>query len=170
MRGTYTVILACRRSMRVRFGKLGSARMKVGNYLYTGSALGRGAMSLEGRLMRHGRSWKRKKWHVDYLTSLPEFGFKGAVYLISNKRLECRINASIRENLSVQSILPHLGASDCKCDGHLIRVASHLGETKLRHKLERVYSGFGHPQLCSWNLDCLTFFPSLQEGVPKNSD
>ncbi len=143
MRGTYTLILACGRPMRVRFGRLGSARLKVGYYLYTGSALGRGAVSLEGRLMRHKRSCKRKKWHVDYLTSRQKFRFKGAVCLISNKRLECGINAAIRAKFHVHSILPHLGASDCSCDGHLLRVVSHLGEAKLLQKLERVYAGFG---------------------------
>ncbi len=120
--------------------------------------------------MRHKHSRKRKRWHVDHLTSRPEFRFKGAVCLISNKRVECGINAAIREKFHVHSILPHLGASDCNCDGHLLRVVSHLGEAELLQKLERVYAGFGHPQLCSWNLDRLTFFPSLQECVPKNSD
>lgn len=133
--------------MRVRFGKLGYAKIEVGYYLYTGSALGRGAVSLEGRLTRHESSSKKMRWHVDYLTSRPGCGFKGAVYLISNRRLECRINRSIRDNLKVESSLPHIGASDCRCNGHLLRVTSRLGKAKLLDRLECVYSRFGIPHL-----------------------
>ncbi len=134
--------------MTVRFGKLGSVRLEAGYYVYTGSALGKGAVSLEGRLTRHKRSWKRKRWHVDYLTARPEFRFSGAIYLISNKRFECKINASIQHNLDAQTILQHLGASDCKCNAHLLRLVSYAGEAELRYKLEKVYSTFGNPQSC----------------------
>lgn len=148
MKGTYTAILKCRKPARIKFGKLGSVGLEAGYYLYTGSALGKGAVSLEGRLTRHKRSWKRKRWHVDHLTSCPEFRFSGAIYLVSNKRLECRINASIQHNLDAQPVLQHLGASDCKCNAHVLRLVSHVSEAKLRGRLEKVYLTFGNPQSC----------------------
>jgi Uri superfamily endonuclease len=146
MRGTYTILLACEKPMRVKFGRLGCAKVKVGYYLYTGSALGQGAVSLEGRLTRHKRSFKKKKWHVDYLTSRRGCRFKGMVYLVSNRRLECRVNRSILDNLNTQSSLPHIGASDCKCDAHLVRVAENLSMGELLNRVEQVYMRFGVPR------------------------
>lgn len=143
MRGTYTIVLSCERPIQVRFGKLSCVEVKVGYYLYTGSALGDGALSLEGRLTRHRRSLKKKRWHVDYLTTRRAVRFKGAVYLVSNKRLECKINSAIRENVNTRMLLPHLGASDCKCEAHLLSVAETTSKAKLLNQLERVYSGFG---------------------------
>lgn len=147
MRGTYTIVLAWERPMRVRFGRLGRAMVNVGYYLYTGSALGQGSVSLEGRLARHKRVAKKKKWHVDYLTSRRGCRFMGAVYLISNRRRECRVNRAIVANLNTHVILPRLGASDCGCDAHLITVAEELSSDKLLNRLERVYSEFGVPHL-----------------------
>ena len=143
MRGTYTIVLACERPMRVRFGKLGRVKVKIGYYLYTGSALGLGAVSLEGRLTRHNRSFKKKRWHIDYLTARRGCKFKGAVYLVSNKRFECKINRAIRKNMNTQAILQHLGASDCKCEAHLVRVIETLSKIKLLNRLKQTYSRFG---------------------------
>jgi Uri superfamily endonuclease len=145
MRGTYTVVLACERPMRVKFGKLGRANVNVGCYLYTGSALGKGAVSLEGRLARHSRPVKKKRWHVDYLSSRRSCRFKGAIYLISNRRLECRVNRAIADSLNTQPSLPRLGASDCKCDAHLVGVAGDLSIGRLLNRLEQIYSKFGPP-------------------------
>ncbi len=146
MKGTYTIVLQCRRPMRVRFGKLGFEKVEVGYYLYTGSALGRGSVSLEGRLTRHMRSSKKLWWHVDYLTARPGCDFRGALYLISKRHLECKINRSIQENLNLESGLLPIGASDCGCDGHLLRVTEHSSEAELLIQLESIYSSFGVPQ------------------------
>jgi Uri superfamily endonuclease len=146
MKGTYSIVLQCRRPMRVRFGKLGFAKVEVGYYLYTGSALGRGSVSLEGRLARHMRPSKKMRWHVDYLTSRPGCYFRGAVYLISKRHLECKINRSIQQNLNLEPSLLHIGASDCGCDGHLLRVTEHSSEAELINQLECIYSSFGVPK------------------------
>ena len=143
MRGTYTIVLGCKRPIQVRFGKLGYVEVKVGHYLYTGSALGDGALSLKGRLTRHSRSLKKKRWHVDYLTTRRAVRFKGAVYLVSNNRVECKINRAIRENMKTPTLLTHLGASDCKCEAHLVRVAETMSKLNLLNRLERIYSRFG---------------------------
>ena len=149
MRGTYTIVLACERPMRVRFGKLGRVKVKIGYYLYTGSALGLGAVSLEGRLERHNRSFKRKRWHVDYLTTRQGCKLRGAVYLVSNERFECKINRAISKNVNTQAILQHLGASDCKCEAHLVRITEPLSKTKLLNRLKQTYSRFGAARLYS---------------------
>lgn len=145
MRGTYTVILECKEAVRIRFGRLGSANLQTGYYLYTGSALGRGAVSLEGRLARHKRHSKRIKWHIDYLTSHSKCQFKRAVCLISTSRLECKINNSLSTRLEVRPILAHLGATDCGCKTHLVKVTQRLGLANLLAQLGIVYSAFGNP-------------------------
>ncbi len=145
MRGTYTILLALRRTLRLSFGKLGCARLGRGYYLYTGSALGRGAVSLEGRLSRHNRRVKKAWWHIDYLTSRPECVLTAAVYLTSGTRLECKINRSVCIELNVELILSGLGSSDCKCSSHLVKADSELNEADLLSQLEHVYSRFGVP-------------------------
>ena len=147
MRGTYTVILKCKEPIRIRFGRLGRANLPTGYYLYTGSALGRGAVSLEGRLARHKRRSKRMKWHIDYLTSNSKCQFKRAICLVSSDRLECKINDSLSTKLKVQPILAHLGATDCGCRTHLVRVSQRSGLANLLAQLWTVYSLFGNPHL-----------------------
>jgi len=143
MRGTYTIVLACKGTIRVRFGKLGEARLAKGYYLYTGSALGRGAVSLEGRLARHRRRSKKIRWHVDYLTTRRKCTPTAAVYVISRRRLECIINRLICDKLQAEPILPRLGASDCTCNGHLVRAGTKVSQPDLLNQLKRVYSRFG---------------------------
>jgi Uri superfamily endonuclease len=145
MRGTYTVILECKGPVRIRFGRLGHANLLAGYYLYTGSALGRGAVSLEGRLARHKRRSKRLKWHVDYLTSHSKCRFKRAVCLVSSSRLECKINNSLSTKLKVQPILARLGSTDCGCNAHLVRVTRRFSLTNLLTQLGIIYSEFGNP-------------------------
>jgi Uri superfamily endonuclease len=147
MRGTYTIILACERPMRVRFGKLGRVKVETGRYLYTGSALGLGAVSLEGRLSRHNCSFKKKRWHIDYFTTRQGCKVEGAVYLISNKRLECKINRAIGKSMETQAFLQHLGASDCRCEAHLVKVTETLSKIKLLNRLKQTYSRFGVARL-----------------------
>ena len=143
MRGTYTLLLEIKRPANFSFGKLGRARVKKGYCLYTGSALGRGAVSLEGRLKRHSRSSKRPKWHVDCLTSHPGCTVKAAICLRSRKRLECVINRAISEMLDASPILPHIGASDCRCDGHLSTIGSLINADKILVQVKTAYSRFG---------------------------
>lgn len=145
MRGTYTLLLVCRNSFRIGLGRLGCVGVGEGQYLYTGSALGRGAVSLEGRLKRHWKVSKKTRWHVDYLTSHRKCRVRAAVCLMSRKRLECAINRAIVEGLEVTPVLPHAGSSDCACAGHLLKVLSSLSEKKVLNDVIMVYEGFGQP-------------------------
>jgi Uri superfamily endonuclease len=147
LKGTYTIVLACERPFQARIGKLGSVEVSRKYCLYTGSALGQGATSLERRLARHERRVKKKRWHVDYLTTRRAVRFEGAFYIVSDKRLECRINRAVQESVRTVTLLPHLGASDCKCPAHLVGVSQTMSKTNLFHELERVYSKFGQPFL-----------------------
>ena len=146
MKGTYTIVVRCKDTSYSTFGKLGRARLRKGYYLYTGSALGRGAVSLERRLERHMRPQKRLRWHVDYLTSRPDCYVTGAMYVIADDRLECKVNSSLSKELNVSPVLLKIGASDCKCNGHLLGPARRLNECNLMRLLESVYAQFGVPR------------------------
>jgi Uri superfamily endonuclease len=144
MRGTYTIIISCKKSVNLRFGGLGRAKTLRGLYVYSGSALGQGAMSLEGRISRHSRSHKKIRWHVDCMTSKQWCTVKAAIHVESPRRLECDVNNMLVEKLNASPPLPHIGASDCKCRGHLMRVTS-LREKALLKQIWAIYSKFGNP-------------------------
>ena len=145
MKGTYTMILSCRQPFRVVIGRLGYARIGAGYYLYTGSALGVGAQSLEGRLRRHLQRSKRMRWHVDYLTSNPRCRIKAAVWLMSSQRMECAINRAVSVEFHAKPVLPGAGSSDCECDGHLMEVQAAIEPSRMSEVLVRVYRRFGAP-------------------------
>ena len=151
MNGTYTLILHCRRSFRVKVGSLGYADVGKGYCLYTGSALGRGSVSLEGRLKRHFRASKKLKWHVDYLTSHPLCDVDSVVYLKSVAHLECKINRGILQRLDVQPLLPHAGSSDCNCKAHLLKVRVSTGAQGIKRSLTQIYEAFGDTVLTREN-------------------
>jgi sugar fermentation stimulation protein A len=146
MKGTYTIIVECGFDGCVVFCMLGRARLRRGYYLYTGSALGFGATSLERRLERHEKRSKRRKWHIDYLTSKPGCRVRGAVYLVSRRRLECKINRSISRELKLLPVLPKIGASDCNCEGHLLGPVVHLSKVALLRRLVGIYRRVGSPR------------------------
>ena len=144
LRGTYTLLLACKMPFEVRIGKLGLTNIKRGTYLYTGSALGSGAVSLEQRISRHRRRNKLVRWHVDYLTVRPEVIVEKVIYIESDKRLECHINQRIVSNLKAKPIIRRAGASDCNCIGHLLSVKSHNPRAIIT-RLKEIYSMHGDP-------------------------
>jgi Uri superfamily endonuclease len=122
VKGTYVLVLHCMRPFRLKMGRLGCANMTNGYYIYTGSALGTGAVSLEGRLRRHSQRKKKVNWHIDYLTSDTRCEVKAAVVVRSAKRLECIINRAVMRELDAHPLLARAGSSDCKCEGHLAKV------------------------------------------------
>ena len=130
----------------VRIGKLGLTKIKNGNYLYTGSALGLGAVSLERRIARHRRRNKLVRWHVDYLTVRPEITVTNVICIESDERLECQINQRIVSNLKAKPTIHRAGASDCNCTGHLLSVKSRNAKA-ITKKLKEIYSMHGEPLL-----------------------
>jgi len=145
LKGTYTLLLFCGAPFRATIGRLGIADVEHGFYAYTGSALGDGAQSLERRLERHSRRSKRIHWHIDYLTSDPRCTIKAVVFLQSRRRLECVINQAVAKNLNATPIIPGAGSSDCKCQGHLLKVRYRISECEVLRLLQKVYGQFGTP-------------------------
>lgn len=142
MKGTYTVLLSCKNRVIVRVGRLGRFKVEPGHYLYTGSALGVGAVSLEGRIKRHSRRTKTMRWHIDYLSSNKNCVFAGAVYLISARRLECKINEIILRDLNARPVFDKFGVSDCHCSSHLLKTEDSESSRSVLRRLESVYAQY----------------------------
>ena len=157
MRGTYTIIVDSESNGYRSFGALGRAKLQRGNYLYTGSALGSGATSLERRLQRHRARSKKVRWHIDYLTSAPGCEVAGAVYVISDRRFECEANLSISKELKLRPVLRRIGAGDCKCGGHLLGPELRLSTKSLVKRLVNVYCRLAQgdpPSRVEVQMDC----------------
>jgi Uri superfamily endonuclease len=157
LKGTYVLILACMKPFRVKIGSLGYANIGKGCYIYTGSALGTGAISLEGRLRRHSQRAKKVKWHVDYLTSDVRCKVKAAVVVRSRKRLECAVNRAILGKLNARPVLPGAGSSDCKCEGHLAKAGLTIRSSKILPMVVEVCRRFDR------SVSCMQFTNSAEE-------
>lgn len=145
LKGTYTLILACKKPFRTVIGRLGRVNVGKGHYLYTGSALGQGGVSLEGRLGRHLRASKKRQWHIDYLTASRNCAVRVVIFVKSNKYLECSVNQAIMSRLSVKPLLPRAGSSDCHCEAHITKVMARLPEKQILRVLTAIYCLFGRP-------------------------
>ncbi|RLA83187.1 MAG: DUF123 domain-containing protein [Deltaproteobacteria bacterium] len=111
MKGVYTLILLLRKKKKVYKWSL-----QPGYYYYTGSALN----NLEARVKRHFKKEKRKRWHIDYLTTDDDVELIGAICAGTNVKMECKVNRAISK---LGEVIVGFGSSDCKskCGGHLFR-------------------------------------------------
>jgi len=107
----------------LKIGELGYHKFPKGYYTYTGSAIGPTDQSLRLRVHRHLRKTKKKRWHIDYLLSSEKVKVT-AVMAVSTveKKLECKVNRLIMEELVGDVIVDGFGASDCQsnCKSHLL--------------------------------------------------
>lgn len=119
--GVYTLIIHASKLVKIWVGKLGLGEFPAGFYAYTGSALGRRALGLRGRVGRHFRAGKRLRWHVDFLLNSRATRIVGVV--VSETRLpkECQVSSSLEKARGASVIVKGFGAQDCKlgCSAHL---------------------------------------------------
>ena len=66
--GTYLLLLACERVVRLSIGRLGVMTTRPGYYLYVGSAFGPGG--IRARIGHHAKTAAHPHWHLDYLRPL----------------------------------------------------------------------------------------------------
>ncbi|MCW3985408.1 MAG: DUF123 domain-containing protein [Candidatus Bathyarchaeota archaeon] len=110
-----------------------------GYYVYTGSALGKGATSLPNRLARHLKTLKKKHWHIDFLLSKKEASIEAIAAVSGNPNSECEINQFIRSQMKAKVLIPKFGASDCKnnCESHLL----YVGNEAIKRKICVLFEG-----------------------------
>ncbi len=141
--GVYTLILHVPKETSLKIGKLGVQRFKRGYYAYTGSALGKGASSLKGRISRHQSSNKTPFWHIDYLLIQKNVTITHVITGQTEKNLECEVNECIKQIGKVLN--PNFGSSDCseKCGSHLL----YLGKKTTEKGILEIYKKIGQPML-----------------------
>ncbi len=122
-KGYYTLIMRIQSSTELYIGSLGRQAIDKGYYIYIGSAMGRGG--IKQRVKRHLLKQKTKKWHIDYITSLPH---TKVLYVITICTLEENKEEEISQKLS-KKLIPYIkkfGATDKKSYTHLFKCPSTL--------------------------------------------
>lgn len=139
--GVYTIILRVKEQLSLSVGSLGRVNLAVGQYLYTGSALGPGG--LDSRVARHLRREKRVFWHIDYLTVNRQVDVSAFVRAECLTRMECRVNEMLLSRLGAECAVLRFGSSDCsECPAHLLWIKD-LKLAVLIKKIVGVYSEAG---------------------------
>jgi len=123
--GVYVVVFVLGRATTLRVGRLGAFRLSAGRYAYVGSA----QRGLAARIARHGKRAKPLRWHVDYLSRRARLEAACAWPLA--KAAECRLAAAVGRLRGAALAVPRFGASDCRCPGHLYRLAGPLDPAAL---------------------------------------
>ena len=147
--GTYTLIIHVPTGKNIEIGRLGTRNLTRGYYAYTGSALGKGAQSLRGRIQRHlSKGNKKKRWHIDYLLSTGHVKVESVVASPTPKKAECEINQNIRERLHATIPVRGFGSSDCtkRCGSHLLYLG--LAENAARMVAEAYCEKVGRQTVC----------------------
>jgi sugar fermentation stimulation protein A len=111
-RGTYVLVLELTRPSVVKVGALGEIRLERGYYAYVGSA----RRGMRPRLSRHLAREKRKKWHIDWLTTHSDVA-PVAVATTGRVGLECKIVGLL--SARAERRVKGFGCSDCECESHL---------------------------------------------------
>lgn len=128
-RGTY--LLHCWLAQplaQFAIGRLGRFDLAPGHYYYVGSAFGPGGIA--ARLRRHSTVEKRPHWHIDYLR--PHVELREIWAAVADERLECRWCSVLVRLPELSRPIPHFGASDTGCGGHLFYAAeavAHIADT-----------------------------------------
>ena len=127
-KGNYTLVIFVQVQKQIVIGRIGSGNFQKGYYVYTGSAFGKGSSSLGGRIRRHNKKQKPRRWHIDYLLSDKDVNLMAVVAGLMKRKMECAINQSLGELFHAQIPFLVFGSSDCTehCGSHLL----FLGQTR----------------------------------------
>jgi len=119
-KGVYSLIIRLETDTRIKVAKLGRINFPAGFYVYTGSAMGNGASSLRGRIMRHLSNKKKNFWHIDFFLSNKSSKVLGVVFAEAVENKEHDVVSALKDNAKV--VCSKFGASDCKrsCGSHLL--------------------------------------------------
>ena len=118
--GVYTLIIRLSGPCVTTAGENLPVSLRRGLYLYTGSALGRGSTSLEGRISRHLRRAKKEFWHIDCILACKHAQIVSVVFAKTTRKAECTVNAAILHSPNIRVTCEGVGSSDCRCNSHLL--------------------------------------------------
>jgi len=120
--GTYTLAILVPAETRIDVGALGTRSFHRGYYAYTGTAFGKNAQSLAGRILRHLRRDNKKRWHIDYLLAANNVEITSVIAACTKEKMECEINQHLGDRLQATIPARGFGSSDCRkrCGSHLL--------------------------------------------------
>ncbi len=108
----YCLKLELKKGQEITVGKKGREFFPPGFYFY----VGRARKGIRARVARHFSPRKKKRWHIDYLSSV---AFPVAVQVFpENSGSECRL-AEMLAARGGTVIFSGFGSSDCRCPTHL---------------------------------------------------
>ena len=132
MKGTYCLVIAIEKPIRVKIGSIyDDFSFSAGSYIYIGSAMN----SLIPRIRRHLAKNKKIHWHIDYLLADENVSIKEVIFNISDEKIECKLAEIISKSSDHE--IDKFGSSDCNCNSHLIYLKSFkngLSKTKNAYK------------------------------------
>jgi len=116
-KGYYFFVFLLTESVRTTVGKLGIISFEEGCYAYLGSSFLKKGVAQ--RVSRHlNRSKSKKRWHIDYLTSLPVVKPIKIIWECCDDRgkepeiSECLVRIGV-------PVIENFGSTDVKSRGHL---------------------------------------------------
>lgn len=120
--GGHYILLLRVPAVRMTIGSLGPLRLAAGLYGYVGAARG-GSVTLGHRLARHLRRRKVRRWHIDYLTTLPAVSVVGAYWTEDPSLTEARLAIRCAKRFPA---IPRFGNTDARggAPGHLFLITS----------------------------------------------
>ena len=122
--GTYVLFLRFPKAVETEVGSLGRIFLEAGDYCYVGSAMG----GLDQRLSRHLSHEKKKRWHIDYLTTICDD--MHALEHEGTSIPECDLARAIKSIGNAPAVM-NFGCSDCGCQTHLFKVDLEATERSL---------------------------------------
>jgi len=136
-RGNYTLIVLLESPSHIMIPSRGWFWLRKGYYVYTGSAVGRGAVSLRHRVARHFGKKRTKHWHIDYLLACRKARIVTAIACSSTTSKECKIAKAIQSIRGATVPIEGFGASDCRqnCKSHL----AYFGEDDVHNAIVDAY-------------------------------
>ena len=129
--GTYLLLLACERFVRLPIGRLGVMTTRPGYYLYVGSAFGPGG--IRARIGHHAKTAAHPHWHLDYLRTQADLVDAWCVFDLRREHEWARLLMKDRDSALA---LKGFGSSDCSCVTHLFYLKHKPGIAKLEALLE----------------------------------
>ena len=141
MRGVYTLIIRSSRPSRIKVGRHLTILLKRDLYLYSGSALGRGSTSLEGRISRHLTREKTRFWHIDRILSSDSTRVVSVIFAKTTSKMECKLNAALLKDSGIRVPMRGVGSTDCGCESHFLMTRYTL--SVLRKKVISCYIKLG---------------------------
>jgi Uri superfamily endonuclease len=139
--GVYTLIIRSSQPCRITVGRCLSISLERSLYIYTGSAVGRGSTSLEGRITRHLRQEKKRFWHIDRILSSGSARVASVVFAETARKMECKTNTALLKDSCIVVPVRGVGSTDCKCESHFLMTRYTLGV--LRQKVRLCYAKLG---------------------------